>query len=230
VNRVVHLLICCALAADVATAAAQGRFPRPDRPVATIISPVFGDESTRDTNREAEHVMDRLGIGPGARVADIGAGTGYYTVRVARRLGVGGAVYAEDIKREYLTQLEVRLASEGIRGVKLVLGRPGDPQLPRSSIDVAILSHVYHEIESPFEFLYHLRPALAPGARVGIVDVDRPTQDHGTPPALLQCELSAVGYRQIDFVSLAPGEGYLAVFVPPVVRPPVTAIRPCRQR
>jgi len=64
---------------------------------------------------------------------------------------------------------------------------------------------------------------------VGIVDLDRPTQDHGTPPALLRCELAAVGYRQVDFVSLAPADGYLAVFVPPAQLPPVEAIKPCGQ-
>jgi len=146
-----------------------------------------------------------------------------------RRLGAGATVYAEDIESEYLGELRARLEREKIGTVKLVLGRPGDPMLPRSSVDVAILSHVYHEIENPFELLYRLQPALAPGARVGIVDVDRPTQDHGTPPALLRCEAAAVGYRQVEFVSLAPAEGYLAIFVPPDRLPAVEAIKPCRQ-
>ncbi len=212
-----------------AALAAGGGFPAPDRPVAAIISPVFSDEATRDRHGEADRVLDRLGVTPGTRVADIGAGTGYYTVRVARRLGAGATVYAEDIKSEYLGELRARLEREKIGTVKLVLGRPGDPMLPRSSIDVAILSHVYHEIENPFELLYRLQPALAPGARVGIVDVDRPTQDHGTPPALLRCEAAAVGYRQVEFVSLAPAEGYLAIFVPPDRLPAVEAIKPCRQ-
>ena len=216
-------------ALGLATLAAGGGFPAPDRPVAAIISPVFSDEATRDRHGEADRVLDRLGVTPGTRVADIGAGTGYYTVRVARRLGAGATVYAEDIKSEYLGELRARLEREKIGTVKLILGRPGDPMLPRSSIDVAILSHVYHEIENPFELLYRLQPALAPGARVGIVDVDRPTQDHGTPPALLRCEAAAVGYRQVDFVSLAPAEGYLAIFVPPDRLPAVEAIKPCRQ-
>ena len=216
-------------ALGLATLAAGGGFPAPDRPVAAIISPVFSDEATRDRHGEADRVLDRLGVTPGTRVADIGAGTGYYTVRVARRLGAGATVYAEDIKSEYLGELRARLEREKIGTVKLVLGRPGDPMLPRSSVDVAILSHVYHEIENPFELLYRLQPALAPGARVGIVDVDRPTQDHGTPPALLRCEAAAVGYRQVEFVSLAPAEGYLAIFVPPDRLPAVEAIKPCRQ-
>ena len=216
-------------ALGLATLAAGGGFPAPDRPVAAIISPVFSDEATRDRHGEADRVLDRLRVTPGTRVADIGAGTGYYTVRVARRLGAGATVYAEDIKSEYLGELRARLEREKIGTVKLILGRPGDPMLPRSSIDVAILSHVYHEIENPFELLYRLQPALAPGARVGIVDVDRPTQDHGTPSALLRCEAAAVGYRQVDFVSLAPAEGYLAIFVPPDRLPAVEAIKPCRQ-
>ena len=74
-----------------------------------------------------------------------------------------------------------------------------------------------------------MRPSLAPAARVAIVDVAKATQDHGTPPTLLRCELAAVGYRQVDFVSLAPADGYLAIFVPPDNLPPVEAIRPCTQ-
>jgi ubiquinone/menaquinone biosynthesis C-methylase UbiE len=173
--------------------------------------------------------MDRLDIRPGMRVADIGAGEGYYTVRLARRLGPATPIYAQDIQPEYLNRLQARLEREGIQGVRIVRGEPGDPKLPPASIDVAILSHMYHEIQNPFALLYRLRPALAPGARIGIIDVDRPTQDHGTPPALLRCELAAVGYRQVDFIHLAPAEGYLALFVPPEQLPPVASITPCRQ-
>ncbi len=205
------------------------RFPAPDRPVARITSSAYSDEETRDANGEAERVMDHLGIRPGIRVADIGAGDGYYTVRLARRLGPSATIYAEDVTAEYLKGLEARLVREGIASVKLVLGAPRDPKLPPASTDVAILSHMYHEIENPYEFLYRLRPALAPNARVGIIDNDRLTQDHGTPPALLRCELAAVGYRQVDFVSLAPAEGYLAVFMPPDTLPRVEGITPCKQ-
>ena len=202
-------------------------FPTPARPVAPIISSAYSDEETRDRNGEAERAMDRLGIAPGVRVADIGAGEGYYTVRLARRLGPSADLYAEDVEPEYLKQLAARLEREQITGVKLVLGLPRDPKLPSASIDLAILAHMYHEIENPFEFVYRLRPALAPNARVAIIDADRPTQDHGTPPELLRCELAAVGYRQVDFHSLAPAEGYLAVFAPPDELPRTEDIRPC---
>jgi len=204
-------------------------FPLPDRPVAGIISPEYSNEKTRDGHGEAERVLDRLGIRPGQRVADIGAGLGYYTVRLARRLGPDATIYATDVKAEYLDQLRARLAREGISGVRVILGLPRDPRLPANSVDVAILSHMYHETENPYEFLYRLQPALAPGARVGIIDMDRPTQRHGTPPALLHCELAALGYRQLDFFLLAPADGYLAAFTPPETLPPADAIKPCRQ-
>jgi ubiquinone/menaquinone biosynthesis C-methylase UbiE len=214
--------------ADVAGSAPL-RFPAPARPVASVVSPAYSKEEARDRRGEAERVMNRLGLQPGIRVADIGAGDGYYTVRVARRLGNAGPIYAVDIKAEYLQRLEARLKREGVSGVTLVHGEPGDPKLPPAAIDVAILSHMYHEVQNPYEFLYRLRPSLGPGARVAIIDVDKPTQNHGTPPGLLRCELAAVGYRQVDFVSLAPAEGYLAIFVPPDELPAVEAIIPCAQ-
>jgi SAM-dependent methyltransferase len=205
------------------------RFPTPDRPVAPIISSAYSSERARDERRKAERVLNRLGIRTGLRVADIGAGDGYYTVRLAARLGRTARIYAEDVKAEYLKRLEVRLIREKIRGVILVQGEPSDPKLPPASVDVAILAHMYHEIENPFEFLYRLRPSLAPGARVAIVDVDKPTQLHGTPPALLRCELAAVGYREMDFLLLVPADGYVAIFIPPDALPAIDSIRPCKQ-
>ena len=205
------------------------RFPTPDRPVAPIVSSAYSSEHTRDERGEAERVLNRLGMRAGLRVADIGAGDGYYTVRVAARLGRTARIYAEDVKPEYLKRLEVRLMREKIRGVILVQGEPNDPKLPLASVDVAILAHMYHEIENPFEFLYRLRPSLAPGARVAIVDLDKPTQAHGTPPSLLRCELTAVGYREVDFLLLEPADGYVAIFIPPDALPAIDSIRPCTQ-
>jgi SAM-dependent methyltransferase len=204
-------------------------FPAPDRPVAGIISPEYSNEKTRDSHGEADRVLNRLNVMPGQRVADIGAGLGYYTVRIARRLGPGATIYATDVKSEYLDQLRARLAREGITGVQLILGQPRNPGLPADSVDVAILSHMYHEIENPYEFLHRLQPALARDARVGIIDTDGPTQRHGTPPALLRCELAAVGYRELDFLLLTPADGYLAIFAAPETLPPPEAIKPCRQ-
>jgi len=202
-------------------------FPLPDRPVAPIVSSAYSNEEVRDAKGEAARVMDRLAIIPSVRVADIGAGEGYYTVRLARRLGPSATIYAQDVNEDHLSRLEARLEKEGIRGISLIPGRANDPRVMPGSVDVALLAHVYHEIINPYEFFYRLRPALAADGRVAVIDVDRLTRDHGTPPALLRCELEALGYRQIDFVSLEPADGYLAIFLPPRELPPIAAIRPC---
>jgi ubiquinone/menaquinone biosynthesis C-methylase UbiE len=220
------LATVCAVAAPGAEPA---RFPPVDRPVAPIISSAYSTEAARDGHGEAERVMDRLAVAPGMRIADIGAGDGYYTVRLAKRLGAGATVYAEDVQQAYLDRLAARLTREGIVGVTLVHGTSADPRLPAQVVELAILSHVYHEIEHPYEFLYRLHAALAPNGRVAIIDNDKPTGEHGTPPALLKCELAAVGYRQVDFLSLAPADGYLAVFARPELVPRPEAIQPCRR-
>jgi SAM-dependent methyltransferase len=220
------LVAMWALLAPVAHAA---EFPAPDRPVAPIISPAYSTEDERDQLGEAQRVMDRLGIRPGMRVADIGAGDGYYTIRLAHRLGSGAALYAEDVESWHLDRLRARLTRDGIVDVTLVHGTASDPGLPSRAVDLALLAHMYHEIGQPYEFMYRLHAALAPGARVAIIDNDRPTESHGTPPALLRCELGGLGYRQVDFVPLTPADGYLAVFVPPDSLPPPAAIRPCRR-
>ena len=206
---------------------AAEQFPRVQRQVASIISPAYSTELERDRNGEAERVLNQLRVHPGMRVADIGAGDGYYTVRLARRLGPGATIYAEDVSGSYLAHLGERLAREEIGGVTLVHGTAADPRLPPKSIDLAILGHVYHEIEQPYEFMYRLHAALRSTGRVAIIDIDRPTPEHGIPPTLLRCELAAVGYRRIDFVLLAPADGYLAVFAPPKTLPRPEDIRPC---
>ncbi len=187
-------------------------FPAPDRPVARIVTDTWSDEASRDRAGEAEQVIRLLGVRPGMRVADVGAGSGYYTVRLAPRVGAGGQVFAQDIVPRYLEGLQSRVQRERLRNVALALGDPHDPRLPVSSVDLVLLVHMYHEIEQPYGLLYNLRSALRPGARVAVVDLDRPTASHGTPPALLRCEFSRVGYREVAFHPLR--EGYLAVFAP----------------
>lgn len=165
---------------------------------------------------------------PGLTVADIGAGSGYYTVRLAARVLPGGRVLAQDVRADYLAGLQRRVTREGLGNVALGLGEPHDPRLPPGSVDLALLVHVYHEIEQPFGLLYNLLPALRPGARVAILDADRPTAYHGTPPELLRCELAAVGYRQTAFHWMQERSEYLAVFEPSAEPPAPAAIRPCQ--
>jgi SAM-dependent methyltransferase len=207
-------------AADIGYLAPPGapakEFPSPHRPVADIVSPSRRtDEEHRDSLNEAGEIARRLELKPGMSVGDIGAGAGYHTVRLSRLLGPTGSVVAEDVTRDYLIELAKRVARLKLTNVKLALGEPQDPRLPASSLDAAILVHMYHEIAQPYAFLYNLAPALKPGARVGIVDLERPTAEHGTPIELLRCEVTAVGYREIATYQLAGDGGYLAVFSPP---------------
>ena len=205
-----------AYAADIGYLAPPGapakEFPSPQRPVAEIVSPTRTGEEHRDSLNEAGEIARLLELKPGMTVGDIGAGAGYHTVRLSRLLGPTGSVVAEDVTRDYLMELARRVEMLKLTNVKLALGEPQDPRLPTSSLDAAILVHMYHEIAQPYAFLYNLAPALKPGARVGIVDLERPTAEHGTPIELLRCELAAVGYREIATHQLAGDGGYLAVF------------------
>jgi predicted methyltransferase len=146
-------------------------FPTPSRPVAGIVTDIWRDEESRDRASEAENVMNLLGVNSGFAVADIGAGSGYYTVRLARRVGPSGHVYADDIVPDYLARLARRVASEGLGGsITIVRGEPHDPRLPAASVDLALLVHMYHEVAQPYGLLWNLRPALRPGGRVAVID------------------------------------------------------------
>ena len=208
-------------------------FPAPGRPVAKIVTDIWHDEESRDRAGEAERVMNLLGVNAGLMVADIGAGSGYYTVRVAKRVGPTGHLFAEDVVPEYLERLARRVASEGLAGtVTVVRGDPHDPRLPAASIDLALLVHMYHEVQQPYGLLWNLRPALRPGAHLAVIDARKQTEVHGTPPDLLQCELAAVGYRQTAFYDLQEST-YLAVFAlpsPPDGPTSPSAIHPCAPR
>ena len=209
----------CAFAADIGYLAPPGvpasQFRLPLRPVADIVSPSRSAEEQRDALDENGEIARLLELRPGMTVADIGAGSGYHTVRLAARVGPAGSVIAEDVRRDYLVALAERSERLGLTNVRLALGEPHDPRLPASSLDAAIFVHMYHEIAQPYAFLYNLIGALRPGARVGIVDQERPTSEHGTPLELLRCELRAVGYSEIATHQLAGDGGYLAVFSPP---------------
>lgn len=205
-----------------------GPFPAADRPVARIVSPRWSTEEARDRLNEAGDVMDKSGIKPSMTVADIGAGEGYYTIRLAARVGPGGRVLAEDIFASFRDALAERVARERLDNVSVRLGLPADPKLPDDSFDRILMVHMYHEIEQPYEFLWRMRPSLRPDGLVVVVDANRPTQNHGTPPALLKCEFAAVGYSEVQTQDMPSAGGYLATFRATGPRPDPSAIRPCR--
>jgi ubiquinone/menaquinone biosynthesis C-methylase UbiE len=207
---------------------AQSAFPAASRPVAAIVSPRFSTEDKRESAGEAKRVMDSAGTRPGMSVADIGAGEGYYTVRLAARVGSKGRVLAEDIMPQTRDALAQRVTRERLENVSVVLGTAEDPKLPANSFDQIYLVHMYHEISAPYEFLWRLRPALRPGGQVVIVDADRPTASHGTPPALLDCELAAVGYARVKRERIEAVDAYVALYEARGPRPEPAAIKPCK--
>ena len=205
-----------------------GPFPTPDRPVTGIVSPRWSTEEARDRLNEAAEVMNKAGIKPGMTVADIGAGQGYYTVRLAARVGKKGRVLGEDIVPAYHDALADRVARERLDNVSVKLGEPANPKLPDNSFDRILMVHMYHEIAQPYEFLWNIRPSLTASGEVIVVDANRPTQYHGTPPALLKCEFAAVGYQLVQMSDMPSAGGYLAAFKAVGPRPEPASIKPCR--
>lgn len=218
VRALIPIVALAALAGCDAIAPAPDRaetaleFPQPDRPVAETVSNQFSTEVARDERGEAQAVMDLAEITEGMTVADIGAGEGYYTVRLATRVGQAGRVLAQDIDREALQRLGRRVERERLENISIKLGQPDDPQLPVDSFDRIFLVHMYHEVTEPYAFLWRLWPALAADGQIIVVDVDRPTARRGMPPKLLFCEFDAVGFKLMEFVERPDIKGYFARF------------------
>lgn len=228
------LLLVAAGAPEIRPQGPQGSpgrlFPKADRPVADIVTDVWGDTRQRDIAGETRQLTEKLGIKTGQTIADIGAGAGYDSLRLARIVGPRGRVIAEDIRPEYLSGLVKSVRAQGLKNVTPTLGDADDPRLKPASVDTAILIHMYHEISAPYAFLYNLAPAIKPGGRVGVMDANRATNQHGTPPELLKCEFEAVGYRELSRTEMNGELGYLAVFSAPKPsdRPKPDTIKACR--
>jgi len=228
ITRSCLVLVALAGCTPAAKHQTDGPFPTADRPVARIVSPRWSTEQDRDSRDEAQQVMTKAGIAPGMTVADLGAGEGYYTIRLAARVGKAGRVLAEDIVASVHDALAERVSRDRLDNVSVRLGTPADPKLPANSFDRVLMIHMYHEIERPYEFLWRMRPSLKPNGLVVVVDADRPTQNHGTPPALLKCEFAAVGYAQVARQDLPSAGGYLATFKAVGARPEPAGIKACR--
>lgn len=202
-------------------------FPKPDRPVAKVVSNEFSNEDARDERGEAQVVMDLAAIRAGMTVADLGAGEGYYTVRLAERVGADGRVLAQDISRDALERLGRRVERERLENISIKLGEPADPQLPPDSFDRVFMVHMYHEVTEPYAFLWHLWPALNAGGQIVVVESDRPVGRHGLPHTLLFCEFEAIGYVLVEYIERPDIQGYYARFERGKARTEPEAIRIC---
>jgi SAM-dependent methyltransferase len=228
VRRLLPCLAAAALLGACRAEAPSHSFPEAHRPVAPIVSDSFSTEDARDRLGEAEQVVRLSGVRPGMVVADIGAGEGYYTVRLAPVVGPKGRVLAQDIVPEVRDRLALRVQRERLDNVAVRLGTPDDPMLPKRSFDRIFLVHMYHEVASPYAFLWHLRAGLKPDGEVIVVDADRPVPRHGIPPDLLSCEFAAVGLKLSRMASVAGGDSYLAAFRIAAPAPGSGAITPCK--
>ena len=160
------------------------------------------DSPGRDERLQINRVMDILGIAPGKTVADIGGGSGWFTVRAAKRVRDTGTVYAIDINPEAIRYIESRIRKENLRNVKPILGKPDNPLLP-ATVNAVLLLKTYHEVAEPIELLRNLRPSLAAGARVGVIDRSGNGENHGVARDIVIREANAAGYQlleQDDFV------------------------------
>jgi predicted methyltransferase len=206
----------------------EPHFPSAHRDVAPIVGDAFSTEDARDRVGEAEQVMQLAGVKPGMSVADVGAGEGYYTVRLAPVVGAKGRVLAEDIMPEVRDALSERVQREQLDNVAVKLGTPEDPMLPAQSFDRIFLVHMYHEVQSPYAFLWHAREGLKPGGELILVDSNRPVKRHGIPPAQARCEFAALGLDPVKYSVLSGGEVYFMAFRVARPRPEPDKIQPCK--
>jgi predicted methyltransferase len=193
--------------------------PAPQNKPRKTSTPYTGDLSVfdspgRDEKLQINRVMDILGITPGKSVADIGAGSGWFTVRAARRVTGSGAVYAVDINPEAIRYIDGRAKKEQLQNIKTILSKPDDPQIPTHSIDAVLLLKTYHEVAHSVVLLRNLRSSLKPGAKIGIIDRNGNGASHGVSKDVVVREAVQAGYElrdSQDFVK-ADGMDYFLIF------------------
>src|SRR3954471_419539 len=213
---VVALCLLGSVATTLAVGQQAAKAPDPQRKTS---EPYNGDLSIfekpgREDRLQINRVMDILGISAGKSVADVGAGSGWFTVRAAKRVGAGGAVYAVDINAEAVQHIAERAKREQFPIVKTILSKAEDPLLPKNPVDAVLLLKTYHEVAHPVELLRNVRTALRQGAKVGIIDRNGNGENHGIGSEVVIREAKEAGYRlaeQYDFVK-ADEMDYFLVF------------------
>jgi len=209
------LLVQTVLIASPQTAspvAPQGEQRKTSEPYTGDLS-IF-DSPGREDRLQINRVMDILGIAPGKAVADIGAGSGWFTVRAAKRMSGRGLVYAVDINPEAIRYVDDRARKEQLQNVKTILGQADNPLLPARSVDAVLLLKTYHEVAQPVALLQNLRAALRPGAKVGVIDRNGNAENHGVGRDVVIREAKQAGYKligQYDFVQ-ADKMDYFLIF------------------
>ena len=170
----------------------------------------------REQWQKPDQIMDALGIADGSIVADLGAGGGWFTTRLARRVGPNGLVYAEDIQPQMIEAIGARIQRENLLNVRTVLGIAQDPRLPRG-IDAVVIVDAYHEMEDPVTLLKNVERSLKPQGRIGVVDFNPggggpgPAPDERVAPEAVIAAASAAGLQLISQEAIPPFQ-FLLVF------------------
>jgi SAM-dependent methyltransferase len=172
------------------------------------------DSPGRDDRLQISRVMDILGITTGKKVADIGAGSGWFTVRAAARVTDSGIVYAVDINPDAIRYIHNRIKQNHLHNVKTILSRQDDPLLPQNSVDAVLLLKTYHEVEHPITLLRNLRASLRLGAKIGIIDRNGNGQNHGVGKEVVIREVTQAGYELLEQYDFVKGDDmdYFLVF------------------
>ena len=169
----VRLYVLAALLMIVVEAGLHGRQTRPEQRTGHLFPPQnlgLLESPDRDAWQKPEQIMDALGIAEGSKVADIGIGSGWFTIRLARRVGPNGLVYAEDVQRQMLEATRRRVSREGLKNVETILGTETDPNLPARALDAILIVDTYPEVDDRVTFLRNLAAALKPNGRIGVVN------------------------------------------------------------
>lgn len=182
------------------------RITRPTSKPYTGDLSIFEDPE-RDERLQINRVMETLKIKQGSNVADIGAGSGWFTVRAARRVGTTGNVYAVEINREFLEHIEARAVKEKLSNIHTVLGKEDDPLLPRESLDAVLILKTYHEIAQPILLLSHLRESMRAGALLGIIDKNGNGRNHGINSEVVIKEAAKAGFSLVDQYDFVKPDG-----------------------
>lgn len=172
------------------------------------------EDAERATNLQIDSVMDLLKISEGKVVADIGAGSGWFSVRAARRVGSKGKVFAIEINQEYVDHINGRAKNDSLPQMSAILATTDDPQLKKESVDAVLILKTYHEIAQPVRYLKNLKPGLKKGALVGIIDRNGDGADHGVARETVIEEAKRAGFVLRDEHDFVKGDGmdYFLIF------------------
>jgi ubiquinone/menaquinone biosynthesis C-methylase UbiE len=219
--RVIAVSVALVIVAGVFVEA-QRRHPVSGR----IFAPVMGvggagwlERPEREDEEAPSKALDALELKPGMVVADIGAGSGYYSSRIAKRVGPTGRVYATDIQQGMIDILDRRIKAEGLTNITTVLGGMDDPRLPPASIDLAIMVDVYHELQQPQIFLQRLKETFRPNGRLVLLEFRKEDpkvpilEVHKMSVAEVKQEMEAEGFVLDKVIDVLPWQHIIVLRV-----------------